>query len=136
MTAHMENDALVQADLGLFAALLDSDIAALERLLADQFLIVDVISGSVHTRAGFLAAICGGTVSFLEIRTSPDEAEIRILDSGVGIVIGRSAMTLSDTEGAVTQVASRYTHVFQLDGETWRLVSAQGTQITSNPSPR
>src|SRR5262245_43253174 len=136
MTAQVENEALVRADLAVFAALLDSDIGALERLLADQFLIVDVISGSVHTRAGFLAAICGPTVSFLEIRTFSDETEIRILDPGVGIVIGRTAMTLGGAEGALTEVASRYTHVFQLDGERWRLVSAQGTQITGSPSPR
>ena len=124
------------ADRSFFQALLDGDVAALEELLADQFLIVDVPSGSVHTRAGFIAAICGGAVSFLEIRTSPDEAEIRILDPGVGIVIGRSAMTLSDAEGALTQIASRYTHVFQLDVERWRLVSAHGTQITGSPSQR
>jgi ketosteroid isomerase-like protein len=136
MTARVEIDALMRADLAVFAALLDSDITALERLLADQFLIVDVASGSVHTRAGFLAAICGGAVSFLEIKTFPDESEIRIVDPGVGIVIGRVAMTLSDAEGALTEVASRYTHVFQNGGEGWRLVSAHGTRITGISSER
>src|SRR5262249_2861500 len=129
MSAGAVNDLLVRADLAFFSALRESDVAVLETLLADQFLIVDVASGSVHTRAGFLAAICSRTVSFLEITTFLDEAEIRVVRPGIGIVIGRTAMTLGDAEGAITEVASRYTHVFQLDGERWRLVSAQGTQI-------
>jgi len=136
MKFRAENEVLMRADLALFKALRDSDVAALESLLADQFLIVDVISGSVHTRAGFIAAICGGLVSFLEIRTFPEDVEIRVIAPSLGIVIGRTAMTLSDAEGARIEVASRYTHVFQLDGESWRLVSAQGTQITDSPSPR
>src|SRR5215471_16007585 len=102
MSAGAVNDLLVRADLAFFSALRESDVAVLETLLADQFLIVDVTSGSVHTRAGFLA-----------------EAEIRVVGPGIGIVIGRTAMTLGDAEGAITEVASRYTHVFQLDGERW-----------------
>jgi ketosteroid isomerase-like protein len=135
MSAGAENDALVRADLAFFGGLLDSDIAALKSLLADQFLIVDVASASVHTRAGFLAAICSRAVSFLEIKTFPDEVEIRVIGPGVGIVIGRTAMTLSDAENAIIEVASRYTHVFQLGGERWRLVSAQGTPMTG-PGPQ
>ena len=52
-------EAVRRVDLGFFEALLERDIHALEVLLADEFMIVDVASGSVHPRATFLAAISG-----------------------------------------------------------------------------
>jgi ketosteroid isomerase-like protein len=125
-----------RADLGFFEALLDRDIRALEVLLADEFMIVDVGSGSVHPRAAFLEAISGRMVTFQEITTFPDEAVIRLAGRGTGIVIGRTAMSFSDAEGALIEVASRYTHVFQTDGRKWQLVSAQGTPISSTASAR
>ena len=133
MTAQPDIEAVRRADLNFFDALLDRDIRALEALLADEFLIIDVASGSVHPRAAFLEAIGGGMVTFKEIKTFPDEAVVRLVDAGAGIVIGRTAMSFSGAEGAVTEVASRYTHVFQADGPSWRLVSAQGTPISRTP---
>ena len=47
-------ESLRGADESFFQALLDRDVDALEQLLADRFLIVEVASGSVHDRAGFL----------------------------------------------------------------------------------
>jgi ketosteroid isomerase-like protein len=130
VTARPDTEALRCADLGFFDALLDRDIPALEATLAEEFLIVEVGSGMVHPRAAFLEALSGGIVTFKEIKTFPDETVIRIAGPGTGIVIGRTAMSFSGPEGAATDVASRYTHVFQADGPNWRLVSAQGTPIT------
>jgi ketosteroid isomerase-like protein len=121
--------AVQRADAAFFEALVDADIPALEELLAEEFLIVDVASGSVHPRAAFLGAISGAMVIFQGIETFPDETVIRLIDPGTGIVIGRTAMSFSDAEGSAVEVASRYTHVFQADGPNWRLVSAQGTPI-------
>jgi ketosteroid isomerase-like protein len=116
--------------------LIDGDIPALETLLADEFLIVDVASGSVHPRAAFLEAIGGGMVTFQEITTYPDESVIRLAAPGAGIVVGRTGMSFSGAEGALTEVGSRYTHMFQPDGPNWRLVSAQGTPIPKTSSSR
>lgn len=132
--AQSDIEAVRLADLGFFEALLERDIHALEVLLADEFMIVDVASGSVHPRATFLAAISGRMVAFQEITTFPDQAVIRLVGPGTGVVIGRTAMSFSDAEGALTDVASRYTHVFQADGRKWQLVSAQGTPISSSPT--
>ena len=126
--------AVQRVDLAFFKALLHPDLPALEAMLADQFLIVDVASGSVHLREAFLEAISGGMVTFREIKTFPEEAVIRLVGPGTGIVIGCTAMSFSDPEGALTELASRYTHVFQSDGGDWRLVSAQGTPIAGTPS--
>jgi len=134
MTSEAQIEAMQDADAAFFQALLNRDISALETLLAEEFLIVDVASGSVHTREAFLNAIRDGMVSFREIKTFPEEALIRLVGPGTGIVVGRTAMSFAGADEAATQVASRYTHVFQADGSGWRLVAAQGTQIQGTPS--
>ncbi len=45
-------------------------------------------------------------------------AALRLAGPGTGIVIGRTAMSLDGADRAATEVASRYTHVFQTDGGT------------------
>ena len=123
-------EGLERADSGFFEALLAGDIPALESQLAEDFLIVDVASGSVHHRGAFLLAIAGGAVIFQEIKTFPEESVTRLTGPGTGIVIGRTAISYCGGAGSATELASRYTHVFQTDGGNWRLVSAQGTPIT------
>jgi ketosteroid isomerase-like protein len=127
------SEAILAADASFFEALVAGDTQVLESLLGDQFLIVDVVSGSVHSRAAFLDAIRGEVVTFKKIRTFPPETTIRLAGPGAGIVVGRTAMLLADAEGAEADVASRYTHVFHSDGGKWRLFSAQGTPIPMNP---
>ena len=119
-----DTKALQHADAAFVKALLERDMPALEALLAEEFLIVDVASGSVHKRAMFLEAISGRVVTFQEIKTFPDETVIRLAGPGTGIVIGRTAMSFSDAEGATTQVASRYTDVVQADASNWQLLCA------------
>jgi ketosteroid isomerase-like protein len=124
------SEAILGADAAFFEALIDGDIQALEGLLGEHFLIVDVASGTVHSRSDFLEAIGGGMVTFEQIRTFPAETDIRLAGPGAGIVVGRTAMSLVDAEGAPADIASRYTHVFHADGGKWRLLTAQGTPIT------
>jgi ketosteroid isomerase-like protein len=127
-------EALQRTDANFFQALLAGDIPALESLLADDFLIVDVASGSVHRRGAFLLAIAGGAVIFQEIKTFPEESVTRLTGPGTGIVIGRTAISFCGGAGTATELASRYTHVFQADGGNWRLLSAQGTRIANGPT--
>lgn len=124
-----ESEALERTDAALFEALLRADVAALEKLLAEEFLIVDVASGSVYPRAAFIEAIGDGLVKFEEITSFPEEAVIRFAGADAGLIVGRTAMSIRDAEGALNQVASRYTHVFQRQGTEWRVFSAQGTPI-------
>ena len=129
-TTQQHIEALQRTDSDFFKALLAGDIPALESLLAEDFVIVDVASGSVHPRGGFLLAIVAGAVIFQEIKRFPEESVTRLTGPGTGIVIGRTAISFCGGAGAATELASRYTHVFQADGGNWRLVSAQGTPIT------
>jgi ketosteroid isomerase-like protein len=112
-------------DAAFFAALVAGDVAGLREVLADDFLIVDVMSGGVTGRDGFLAAIDSKALVF----TSVEPAEVGVRRYGdTAVVVGRTAMRGS-FRGAAFEAASRYTHVYVEDGGTWRLVSAQGTPI-------
>ncbi len=127
-TTETQTDAVAAADAALFAALLDRDLDALDRILAGEFLIVDVASGDVHQRAAFLEALESGAVTFHSIRAFTEEAVIRFAGADVGIVVGRTEMSIS-AEDASIEVGSRYTHVFEREDGEWRLLSAQGTRI-------
>jgi ketosteroid isomerase-like protein len=129
-TSRADVAAVRRADLDFFAALLAGDIPRLEVLLAEDFLIVDVMSGSVHPRPAFLEAIDAGLVTFQDIETFPLERTIRLVGTDVGIVIGRTTLSLKSPGGPTRAVGSRYTHVFRAAGRSWQLVSAQGTPIS------
>lgn len=112
-------------DAAFFAALLAADTDALRRILTDDFLIVDVMTGSVTDRASFVDAVGSGAVTF---RTIDRYAGAVRRYPGVAVVVGRTAMR-GDAGGQEWAAASRYTHVYVDDAGTWRLASAQGTPI-------
>jgi pimeloyl-ACP methyl ester carboxylesterase len=119
----------LSADRAFFAALLAGDATALDTQLADDFVIVDVAAGGVTEREDFIGAVAAGAVHFDAIDTDSSEAQVRFAGDAA-IIVGRTTMRLRlpGADNAVT-VRSRYTHVFRGDGATWRLVSAQGTEI-------
>src|SRR3954452_19086710 len=78
-----------RADDRFFAALLAADAAELDAVLADDFLLVDVVGGAVVERAAFIATVGSGllrlsTVSVLERRTRRH--------GDTAIVVGRTQM--------------------------------------------
>jgi ketosteroid isomerase-like protein len=78
-----------------------------------------------------IEAVASGAVRFPTITSYPDEATVRRLGD-VAIVIGRTGMKVTAPDGAGFTLASRYTHVFVAGADDgWRLISAQGTPITS-----
>jgi ketosteroid isomerase-like protein len=118
----------LDADRWFFDALLGADVAALDAVLAPEFLIVDVAAGAVTDRDAFIEFVASGAVRFTTIDSFPDEAVVRRFDN-VTIVVGRTEMTFTMPDGTEVRAASRYTHVFVSSGGRWRLVSAQGTAI-------
>jgi ketosteroid isomerase-like protein len=119
-------DSLLARDKRFFDALTAGDAAVLEELLAADFLLVAINSGTVVSKTQLVGAITAGTLQFGKIQSFPEEAVVRRVGE-VGIVIGRTNMTF--TEGGTTSAASRYTHVFQSTPVGWELLSAQGTAI-------
>ena len=115
-----------RADDRFFAALVAADAAELERLLAADFLLVDVIGGSVVERGSFIATVESGALGLSTIRVVERRTRRH---GGTAIVVGRTQMAGS-FDGAPFEAASRYTHVLLRDRrQEWQLVSAQGTRI-------
>lgn len=121
---------LLGRDAEFFAALVAADTTSLADILASDFLIVDISSGSVFTREEMLDAVRSGAVRFPAVEAFPDEASVRRVGS-IGIVVGRTAMNFQNTDGTPFVAGSRYTHIYVLDEGAWRLLSAQGTTINS-----
>jgi ketosteroid isomerase-like protein len=120
-----------RTDDALFAALLAADGDWLEATLANDFVIIDVVGGSVIERGDFIAAIAGGVVRFRAIDLI-ERMTRRYGDTAV--IVGRTRMAGS-VEGVEFEAASRYTHVFARGaGGVWRVVNAQGTRIVDPPA--
>jgi ketosteroid isomerase-like protein len=120
--------ALLAADRTFFDTLVSGDSAAVQALLAENFVIVSVQDGSANTGADLSAAIDGGLV-FPAVTDYPDEAVVRVAGE-IGIVVGRTAMSFTGPDGEPFEAGSRYTHVYVRAEGGWRLLSAQGTEIS------
>jgi ketosteroid isomerase-like protein len=112
-------------DSDFFAALIRGDTAALDRILADDFVLIGVVDGSEIPKNDLLTAIDLRQLEFESIE--PSENRVRIYHT-TAVVTGRTDMKgrMGDTPFALS---SRYTHVFVEQEGKCRLVAAQGTQI-------
>lgn len=123
---------VLRAEESFFAALLAADAGLLAAVLADDFLIVDVMSGQVADRAAILGAVESGDLEFLEVVRDPKQAAVRHRP-GAAVVVGRTRMTMRFL-GSEATVESRNTHVYAHDAGGWRLFSAQGTPVIDPPT--
>ena len=108
-------------------ALTRSDTAYLKRILADDFIMIDVLSGQQIPRTEFLNALESSTLKFPALKRA--EPSVRFYDT-TAIVTGSVLMSIHMGGQAMT-VSSRYTHVYAEQDGRWRLVSAQGTPVTT-----
>ena len=113
-----------------FTGLIDANVEALARVLADDFLLIDVMTGSEVPRTALLEVVAGGQLRFERI----DRTEYRVrVYRTTAVITGRTDMKGS-FGGQPFRTSSRYTHVFVDEGEHWRMVAAQGTQIAPPPA--
>ena len=114
-----------EVDQQFFSALIRSDPAALDRILTDDFVLIDVFSGSEVSKSMLLSVIQSGQLRFETI--APDDVRVRLYDR-TAIITGRTEMHgwFGD---APFVVQSRYTHVYIQYPAQWCLASAQGTRI-------
>ena len=114
-------------DKQFFTALIAGDAQALDHILTDDFILIDVMSGSEITKPDFLAFIGSGQIKFESVE--PAENRVRHYQT-TAIVTGRTQMKgrLGD---APFVASSRYTHVFVSQQNEWRLATAQGTSIAA-----
>jgi uncharacterized protein DUF4440 len=115
----------LEAERTFFNALLESNTEALDQVLSNDFILIDVMAGAEIPKSALLAVIGSGQLRFDAIE--PAEARERRYQA-TAVLTGRTQMKarFGDTPIAVS---SRYTHVFVEQAGRWRLVAAQGTQI-------
>jgi ketosteroid isomerase-like protein len=123
----MENESgPLAAEREFFGALIAGSAETLDRVLADDFMLIDVLSGSEITKPALLAVIGSGQLKFGTIEPAPPRVRIY---GQTAVVTGRTQMRGQFGPDAFA-TRSRYTHVYVEQQGRWRLVAAQGTQIS------
>jgi hypothetical protein len=121
---------MLAVDSAFFTALVEGDGPALDRVLADQFVLVGVNDGAVVPREVLVPLVGRGQLRFDAIQADGSAVLLRRYGS-TAIVVGRTRMRGS-FDGAPFGATSRYTHVFVEEQGRWRLASAQGTPIVGD----
>jgi len=122
-----EEPNVLKVERKYFNALIEGNSAGLDKLLSDDFLLIDVLSGSEITKATLLAAVSSGQLKFENIESI--DARLRSYQCTV-VVTGTTKMSGRFADAPFV-LFSRYTHVYSKQEDEWHLVTAQGTQITS-----
>jgi len=120
-----ETQAVLEAEDRFFGGLLAVDRAALEQVLAPDFLLVDVMTGSEIPRDFLVDAVGSRQLVFEAIARTPG----RVRHYGAAaIVVGETRMRGRYGEQSFA-AHSRYTHVYVQGAAGWQMVAAQGTPI-------
>lgn len=122
-----DESSALEAERQFFAALMGADLEALDRVLADDFVLIDVMRGAEITKAGLLAVVGSGQLKFEVIQ--PAESRVRLYPS-TAVITGRTEMSGRFGE-APFAASSRHIHVYVEQQGRWRMVSAQGTWIAT-----
>ncbi len=118
---------LLAREREFFGALLAADTDALDRILAPDFMLIDVMSGGEITKPALVGVVGSRQLHFEAI----DPIDTRVRHYGATVVVtGRTRMS-GRFETTPFAVQSRYTHVYVRQEGSWQLVAAQGTQITA-----
>jgi ketosteroid isomerase-like protein len=116
---------VLKAERAFFDALLTANVPALRTLLAEDFLLIDLLNESQLPKAALLDALATGKLRFDLIE--PADPLVRLYRP-TAIVTGRARMAGRFGDSSF-EAASRYTHVYTEQDGRWCLVAAQGTPI-------
>jgi ketosteroid isomerase-like protein len=120
----MQIEDLLSLERRFFNGLM-TNVDEVDHLMADDSLLVDVLSGSEVTKSELLTVLRSGQLKFEKIR--PLGSRVRFY-ADTALVTGSTEMSGRFGDDPFS-VSSRYTHVYVRSQDRWYLVSAQGTQI-------
>lgn len=107
-----------------FLAMVKGDVAALERLLADD-LTYTHSNGTVETKQQFLASIRAKTLEYRVIEA--EDVQVRV-HGEAAIVTGRAAVKVA-TGGREMDLSLRFTALYIREGGAWKLAAWQSTRV-------
>lgn len=120
---------IAECERQLRSAQLAADIAALDRLIADELLFTGP-DGQLATKAQDLDAHRSGLVRFRE--HEPEELRIRHVGANVAIVALRARLAV-EVAGTLVRGTYRYTRIWaREDGAPWRVVGGHVSGVQSD----
>lgn len=110
-----------------YKAMLQSDLATLEKVLADDLLYVHS-SGALDDKKSFVAALKSGSVRYKKI--APEDQRVRIAGT-LAVVTGKSSVEV-ERDGKPQSFRLRFTAVYEKTSGSWRLSAWQTTRLPEN----
>jgi ketosteroid isomerase-like protein len=110
-----------------FLALLQRDMELLEDVVADDCVLIDVLTGSEVPRAVFVELVGSQKLVFDSI----ERLDVRARLYGTTAVVTGETQMIGRFDAKPFRVHSRYTHVYAQGTDGFRLVNAQGTPVTA-----
>jgi uncharacterized protein DUF4440 len=123
---------IVLLEAQIRAAQLDADVAALDRLIADELLFTGP-DGQLGTKAQDLELHRTGVVRMLE--HTPIELRVRQVGSDVAIA-ALLARLVVEVSGALVRGTYRYTRVWAREQGTWRVAGGHVAPTHTTPPER
>ena len=117
---------VLQGEKDRFAAMIKSDAATLDKLIAED---VTYTHGSARlvSKADFIGELTSGVFKYLTITPDEKEWKVRVLGN-VAIVNGAAGMRVVD-HGNDQTIRIRYTNVQVNRGGRWQMVAWQATRL-------
>jgi ketosteroid isomerase-like protein len=125
--ASKDQDAVRKAETDRFAAMLKADVAALDKLLAEDLTYTHG-DGRVIGKAAFLSDFRTGAFKYTTIE--PTDVSVRVFGD-VAVVTGGAAMHVVNN-GAPADIRIRYTDVHVRRNGAWQMVAWEATRL---PNP-
>ncbi|MEO7672549.1 MAG: nuclear transport factor 2 family protein [Pyrinomonadaceae bacterium] len=127
------NAAALEADIKKLvndtaAALAKNDVATLEKMYADNYMLVN-LDGSVQDKASRLASFKSGETKFESF--AYDEVSVRTNPEGTGAVVIARATAKGMNKGKPVATNIRVTQVWAKTKDGWRQVSGHAVPITA-----
>ena len=117
---------ILKADTDRFTAMVNGDVATLDRLLAVELSYIRT-TGRIEDKHAFLYGIKSGKTKYTSI--IPSERQVHVMGT-IATVIGVAVMRGEEEPGV--DMGIRYTSVYVLRDGGWRMVVWQSTRIAPN----